>query len=112
VLPRERHGHRRADARNLRLHRAALAKLRADPGLRARCLALAERWVASPEHRASRAWLETWRDMLRDWPVDRIAEVVLDEEGGQVLRQCSPLAPALTPRERWTVIRETRGHEP
>jgi hypothetical protein len=33
-------------------------------------------------------------------------EHVLDAEGGQVLRQCSPLAPVLTPQERWAVLKE------
>jgi hypothetical protein len=44
--------------------------------------------------------------MLADWPIDRIAAVVLDPERGQTLRRCSPLGPALTPRERWTALAE------
>jgi hypothetical protein len=42
--------------------------------------------------------------MLSSWEVDRIAGVVLDPDEGQTLRQCSPLGPALTPRERWAVL--------
>jgi hypothetical protein len=108
VLPVD-HGHRRADQRNLHLHRAALEKLRTDPEVRARCLALVMRWLASPDLRASRQWLEEWHTMLREWPVERIADIVLDQERGQTLRQCSPLSPALTPRERWALIREARA---
>ena len=44
--------------------------------------------------------------MLADWPVDRIANLVLDEERGQTLRQCSPLGPTLTPKERWQLLAE------
>ena len=44
--------------------------------------------------------------MLRDEPLDCVAKVVLDEEHGQMLRQCSPLAPVLTPRERWAALKE------
>ena len=44
--------------------------------------------------------------MLAAWPIERIAETVLEDETGQVLRQCSPLGPALTPRERWAALAE------
>jgi hypothetical protein len=37
------HGHWKADQRNLALHTAAIAKLRANEELRAPCLALVER---------------------------------------------------------------------
>ena len=47
--------------------------------------------------------------MLSDWPLDRIAQVVLDLDGGQTLRQCSPLAPVLTPRERWEALAAVDG---
>jgi hypothetical protein len=100
------HGHSRADARNLYLHRAALANLLGDPALRERCLSLVTRWLAQPEQRPAWPYLERWREMLAHWPPERIAPVVLDEEGGQALRQCSPLGPALTPRERWQLLRE------
>ncbi len=99
------HGHFHADARNLELHRVALAKLRADPALKARVLALVERWLSSPEHECSRQWLEKWREMLTSWDIESMEAEVLDEERGQVLRQCSPLAPALTPQERWAVLK-------
>jgi len=100
------HGHAAADRRNLALHRAALAKLRRDPALRADCLALVTRWLAAPEHAPARGALERWRDMLAGWSDDALAAVVLDADRGQTLRQCSPLAPALTPQERWAVLRD------
>ena len=99
------HGHAAADMRNLELHRVALDKLRAFPQLTARCLELLERWLSQPECRPARQYLEHWREMLSGWSVDRIAAVVLDPEGGQALRQCSPLGPALSPQERWAVLR-------
>lgn len=90
----------------MHLHRIALKKLRLEPELRLRALALVERWLVTPGLEGSRPWLEEWRNMLRDWPMDRVELVVLDEEGGQVLRQCSPLAPVLSPRERWAALKE------
>jgi hypothetical protein len=98
------HGHERADRRNLHLHRAALDKLRIHPELRAQCLDLVEQWLASEDHRPSLPWLTQWRKMLSTWPLERLAETVLDPEGGQALRQCSPLAPVLTPQERWAAL--------
>jgi hypothetical protein len=100
------HGQARSDLRNLHLHRAALGKLRADAALRAPCLALVERWLALPAHAPSRPWLLEWRAMLADWPLERIERAVLAVEAGQTLRQCSPLGPALTPRERWAALAE------
>jgi hypothetical protein len=101
----ERHGHHRADARNLHLHRAALDKLRLQPELRRACLLLVEKWLEDAGSPAGK-WLRQWRDMLADWPAERMAEVVLDDEAGQTLRQCSPLGPVLTPQERWRLLEE------
>ena len=42
--------------------------------------------------------------MLADWPIDRMADTVLDPEEGQALRQCSQLGPVLSPRERWAAL--------
>ncbi|MSP61480.1 MAG: hypothetical protein EXR72_14265 [Myxococcales bacterium] len=69
------------------------------------CLRLVEEWLATPNPPAGK-WLEQWREMLAHWPVERLAEVVLDELGGQTLRQCSPLGPLFTPRERWKLLEE------
>ena len=44
--------------------------------------------------------------MLRDWPIDRIAGLVLDPSAGETLRKCSPLGLLLTPRERWAALAE------
>jgi hypothetical protein len=99
------HGHAAADMRNLELHRVALDKLRAFPQLTERCLELLDRWLSQPECRPALQYLERWREMLSGWSVDRIAAVVLDPEGGQALRQSSPLGPALSPQERWAVLR-------
>jgi len=101
-----RHGHSKADRRSLHLHDVALEKLRRRPELAAAALALVERWLADPRTRPSHEWLEEWRTMLSEWTIDRIAERVLDEAGGQTLRQCSPLAPVLEPKERWRALRE------
>jgi hypothetical protein len=100
------HGHAAADQRNLHLHRAAFARLRTRPELRRPCLLLVERWLGDPALQCARHWLRQWHDMLTDWPIERIEAAALAGESGQELRQCSPLGPALTPRERWAALRE------
>lgn len=100
------HGHRASELRNLALHRRAFAKLRADPSLRESCLALVDGWLTSSSHAASDPWLREWKHMLAELPIEDIESRVMDDERGQTLRQCSPLGPALTPQERWAILRE------
>jgi hypothetical protein len=99
-------GTRKSDLRHLHLHRVAFEKLREQPAVRRQCLELVERWLASPEQASSHPWLLQWREMLADWPIEQMARTVLDPEGGQTLRRCSPLGPALQPRERWEALAE------
>jgi hypothetical protein len=100
------HGHVAADRRTLHLHRVALTRLRTHPELRRRCLSLVGRWLADPALQSAAHWLQQWREMLADWPIERIEMVALSDEGDQELRQCSPLGPALTPQERWAALAE------
>jgi hypothetical protein len=100
------HGHTLADLRHWRLHEVALEKLERHPELLPSVLALLDRWLAREELRPSRRWLEQWRVMLTAWPFDRMRETVLDKEEGQTLRQCSPLGPVLSARERWKALGE------
>ena len=84
------HGHVRSDLRHLHLHRVAIAKLRKHPELRGACLVLLDDWLGRHEHAPSAPWLRQWREMLASWTMDELADVVLDPEGGQTLRQCLP----------------------
>jgi hypothetical protein len=106
------HGHARSDRRNLHLHRVALEKLAHHPELRRACLSLVDEWLGRREHEASRSWLLQWREMLSTWSLPEISAVVLDPEAGQTLRQCSPLAPVLTPQERWAALDEIDRQPP
>ena len=100
------HGHSKADLRNWHLHRVALEKLQRHPELLASVLALLENWLRDENLRHTRTWLGQWREMLTAWPFAKLRARVLDAEGGQVLRQCSPLGPVLTPQERWRALEE------
>ena len=96
----------KSDRRNLHLHRAAMARLRERPELRARCLSLLERWIRSPELAGARVYLQQWRELLLHASDEELERVTLDPDGAQALRSCSPLGPVFTPRERWALLRE------
>jgi hypothetical protein len=100
------HGHAKADYRNLELHRTALGKLKSNPELLPAVLALLRRWLDDETLRPSWPHLRRWREALTEWPIERLEALVLDPEEGQVLRQCSPLGPVLTPRERSVAFME------
>ena len=99
-----KHGHERADERNLALHRLALAKLRQDPvEAKRKVLALLDRWSAMPHLKRQASLLDAWRKVL-ELPPDEAEEKILSEESQQ-LRQCSPLGVLITAQERFAVYR-------
>jgi hypothetical protein len=98
------HSHSEADRRNRELHRVALEKLQRHPELLASVLSLLEKWLRDENLRHAHTWLGQWQEMLTAWPFAKMRSLVLDDERGQVLRQCSPLGPVLTPQERWRAL--------
>jgi hypothetical protein len=101
------------DARSLALHRAAACRLREDPSRFERVKATLQRWhrLADP---ASRPLLQAWQAVVDRGLEACVALAEEESERGQTMRQASPLAGILEPRERFRVLRETRmrnGHE-
>lgn len=88
-----------------------MEKLERHPELLAAVLSLLDGWIRNEELRASRIGLEQWRQMLTRWPFEKVRALLLDPERGQVLRQCSPLGPVLTPRERWRAFPDSSWNE-
>ncbi len=86
-------------------------KLRGRADLRVQCLSLCEKWLADETKRPSRKYLERWRELLTSASDAEFASVVLDPQGGQTLRSCSPLGPVLDPRERWALLRDFEAAE-
>jgi hypothetical protein len=86
------------------MHRAIAAKVLAQPGLLAVALENQERWL--PASGRSRPYIDAWREILR-LPVEEIARIIVEEsERMTAMRQNSPFAGVLTPRERWAIYRE------
>lgn len=90
--------------RSRALHRLVAERLRQDPSLAASAHERAERWLAMPG--SPRAALEEWRRLLQG-PADELLRVLeATDEHADELRQSSPFAGVVGPRERWALWRE------
>ncbi len=99
-------GHRRIEERSVWLHRAVAEKLLRDATVLAKARVRVERWCVdwSVHPRYAEAWLR-----LLSLRPEEIAERLVDPgETMCALRQCSPFAGALAPRERWQILRRVR----
>ena len=89
------------------MHRAIAAKLQASPSLLAIATGNIARWSQTSR---SRYYLEAWQQLLT-LPLDELRRRMVEEsEHMTALRQSSPFAGVLTPRERWTIYREYERH--
>lgn len=96
-------GHELADQRSLLLHREVARRLRADATLADTARARVEAWAR--DGRAQAAYVEAWRSLF-EAGLPAVLEALEDpSERGQALRQVSPFAFVLRPRERWQLLR-------
>lgn len=96
--------HRLAEERSLALHRAVAARLIADPALVERARERVREWVASG--RIHVEYAEAWTRILGA-PVEDVARAITDEsEAARALRQTTPFAGVVPPRERWAIWRD------
>lgn len=101
--------HRLAEERSIAYHRAIAAKLRADSRHLQRARERVEGWLATGE--VHRTYAEAW-NVLLGRPLDEIEARLEDPaEEMRALRQCTPFAGALDPRERWKIWREVGERE-
>ena len=101
ILAMDPHGI--AEARSLAYHRAIAGRLAGEPALVERARARVREWLqARPEARFARGWAD-----VLGRPTPDIAAVLTDPgERARELRQSTPFAGALDPRERWRLWRE------
>lgn len=98
-------GHRTAERRSLAYHAAIAKRLRSDPAALESARARVTAW--SGTERVHPRWIEGWRSLL-DRDLATIEAALVDpSEAMTALRQVSPFAGALTPRERWQIWRAT-----
>ncbi len=99
-------GHRRIEERSLWLHRAVAGKLLRDATVLAKARTRVERWRVDGSVHLHYA--NAWHRLLSQSP-EEVAERLTDPgETMCALRQCSPFAGALAPRERWQILRRAR----
>jgi hypothetical protein len=94
--------HRLAEERSLAYHRAIAEKMTRDPGVLTRARARVAAWLTPPPPHYARGW-----DIVLARPVADIVRFLVDEgEMARELRQSTPFAGELPPRERWRLWRE------
>jgi len=104
--------HDRLERRSLELHRAIAAKLRQRPELLSVAQDNLNRWSHSGNR--SQPYLDTWRTILAG-PLDTILAVLTEDTPRMTeLRQSSPFAGVLEPKERWHIYDtfESGTHHP
>jgi hypothetical protein len=94
--------HRLLEARSLAMHALIARKIELNPTLLAIAHRNIERWSARRKH-GSPAWLDEWREVLKQ-PWQHIAALITEpSEQGARVRQSSPFAGVLTNEERWRI---------
>lgn len=83
------------------MHRAIAAKLMADPSLLAIAYHNLRRWTASAGR--SQPYLDAWGQLLVKPICDLAALIQEDSEWMRAMRQASPFAGVLSPKERWEI---------
>lgn len=99
--------HRLAEERSIAYHAAVAERLRLDPELLERTRARVAGWIA--EGGRSVEYARRWREFL-DGPEEELLALLVDPgEEARALRQSTPFAGAVRPRERWRIWREVRA---
>ena len=98
--------HQLAEERSLALHREVARRLRERPELLDAARDRVRGWLESGC--VSRYWAEEWNDVLEGTLDDVIAVLTDSSQRPRDLRQSSPFAGVLDPRERWEILRRCR----
>lgn len=98
--------HRRAEARSLAYHRVVAERLAADPRVLSRARERVRTWM---ERHPEAPYVRRWDAVLRRPSPEISAFLTDDGEEATELRQSTPFAGALAPRERWRIWRAVVG---
>jgi hypothetical protein len=97
--------HRLAEERSLAYHVAVMQKVSRDPAVIERARATVRRWLS--EGRALH-YARAWDRLLSGPPADLCELLVADTDEARALRQATPFAGVIEPRERWRIWRHVR----
>lgn len=98
--------HRLAEERSAAYHRAIAGRLRDQPEILEKARHRVQEWLTSGA--GARFYARKWAEILAGDAASVAAFLVERSELADELRQSSPFAGALNPRERWQIWRETR----
>ena len=100
--------HRLAEQRSVAFHRAIAERIGREPALLERAREKVAGWLAEGR---SPFYAQAWQQILAR-PVQSIAVFLTSEtEEARALRQATPFAGAVEPRERWRIWKEVRERE-
>lgn len=105
-LRRPSTAHALAEERSLELHREIATRLLRDRRILETARVRIEERLR--EGGPSRPWFERWREILERSPEDVAAFLIDPSEEARALRQSTPFAGIVPPRERWRIWREVR----
>lgn len=97
--------HKLAAERSLAFHRIIAARLAADPAILEKAGARVKTWL---ERTPASPFARGWEKVLANDAESIAGFLVERSERAEELRQSSPFAGALDPRERWRIWRDTR----
>jgi hypothetical protein len=100
--------HRLAEERSVAYHRVIAERLRCQPEVLASARQRVQTWLASGTE--APFYARKWSEILAGDPSSIASFLTERSELADELRQSSPFAGALKPRERWQIWRETRDH--
>jgi hypothetical protein len=100
--------HARREQQSLEMHRRIAGRLRSDPGaVLGKAFANLGSWSRQHAGGASEVVLSEWKTLLETSSVSEIAEfLVSDDERAVRMRQSSPFAGVLAPREVWEIKKQ------
>lgn len=100
--------HRLAEERSLAYHKAIAGRLQREPEILEKARQRVRTWLAPGE--SAPFYARKWAEVLAGDPPSIAAFLAERSELADELRQSTPFAGALKPRERWRIWRETRDH--
>jgi hypothetical protein len=100
--------HRLAEERSVAYHRVIAERLRRQPKILENGRKRVQTWLASGTE--APFYARKWAEVLAGDPSSIASFLTERSELADELRQSSPFAGALDPRERWQIWRETRDH--
>lgn len=99
-------GHRLAEERSLALHREVARILREEPDRVFEALQRVRAWRRSGA--AHPHYLDAWERLLTGPLEDLLAALTDESETARAMRQATPFAGVVGPRERWKIWAEVR----